>query len=319
MDESGRKVGIVGAGYVGATTAYTLLLSGLASELALVDISRDKAEGEAMDLRHGIPLCPPADIRVGGYEELAGADIVVLTAGVSQKPGETRIDLLRRNVAVFEAIVPQVVRHAPGALLLVVTNPVDILTHETLRISGYPRQRVIGSGTVLDTSRLRYLLSQHTGIDARNVHAYVLGEHGDTELVAWSQATIAGMPLEAYCRACGACARKLDDVARADFDEQVRSAGYEIIRRKGATYYAVALAVRRIVEAILRDERSILTVSTAVEGLYGLPDVCLSVPCIVGAGGVVRPLQIPLTGAELEKLARSAAALGQALRDVRGA
>ncbi len=308
---TGYKVGIVGTGFVGSTTAYTLLLSGMVSELALVDLNLEKAQGEAMDLRHGIPLCPPAEILVGDYECLSGSDIVILTAGVNQREGETRLHLLKRNEEVFASIVPKVVANAPDAILLVVTNPVDILTHVTQRLSGFAPERVIGSGTVLDTSRLRYLLSQVVDVDAGNIHSYVLGEHGDTEFVAWSLTSIAGMELDEFCANNG-CA--LGEGKQEALEKEVRGAAYEIIRRKGSTYYAVAVAVQRIVRAILRDEQSILTVSSNVRGLYGgLADVCLSLPCVVGGSGIVRVMNVPLCAEEHAKLVYSADTLRTAL------
>lgn len=318
MNTVRRKAAIVGAGQVGATTAYTLLISGLLTELVLVDLNEKKALGEAIDISHGMPLCPPADIRQGGYEDMAGSDIVILTAGASQKPGETRMDLLRKNVKVFESIVPQVVKYAPDAIIVVVTNPVDPLTYETIRLSGLPASRVIGSGTVLDTSRLRYLLGRHTGIDPRDIHTFVLGEHGDSELAAWSLTTISGMGLDEYCRACGGCDKLLSQVAREEFDGEVRNVAYTIIDLKGATYYAVALAVRRIVEAILRDEKSILTVSSMLTGQYGLNDVCLSLPAIVGMNGIEQALEISLNDDERAKLIKSAGIIRDAIDNDRG-
>lgn len=302
ISDGGHKAVIVGAGQVGATTAYTLLISGLFSELVLIDINRDKALGEAMDIAHGMPLCPPADVRMGDYPDCEGAEIVIITAGLNQRPGETRRDLTEKNISVFRSIVPQIVRYAPDAILLVVTNPVDILTRETLRISGFPPERVIGSGTVLDTSRLKYLLGNHTGVDPRNIHAFILGEHGDSEFAAWSVTHIAGMDLTEYCRGCGNCAGTLDRETARKIEEEVRRAAYTIIGLKGATYYAVALAVRRIVEAILRDEHSILTVSSLLTGQYGISDICLSLPTVVGSKGIVNILPIPLSERELESL-----------------
>ena len=305
MRVTGNKVAIVGAGQVGSTTAFALLDSGLVSDLALIDINTVKAGGEALDLAHGIPLCPPADVVCGDYDACTGADIVVISAGVNQKKGESRIDLTRRNVAVFRDVVPRIAHSAPDAILLVATNPVDILTFEALRLSRFERERVIGSGTVLDTSRLRYLLSRHTGVDARNVHTYVLGEHGDSELPVWSLTRIAGMTMDQFCENCPGCQGRLSQIARDEFDEQVRHVAYTIIEKKGATYYAVALAIRRIVEAILRDERSILTVSTLLQGQYGLENVCLSLPAIVGARGAERAMQVPLDMQELDALRMS--------------
>ena len=290
MRKQGNKIVVVGAGQVGATTAYTLLVSGLVSDLVLIDLNQKKAQGEVLDLAHGIPLCPPADIKVGDYPDCENADIVVLTAGANQKPGETRMDLTRKNIAVFRQIVPKVVKYAPHAI------------------------QVIGSGTVLDTSRLRYLLSQHTGVDPRNVHTYVLGEHGDTELPAWSLTSIAGMGMDEYCSLCASCQGSLSQTVRAEFDDKVRNAAYRIIEGKGATFYAVALAVRRIVEAILRDEQSILTVSSLLTGQYGLDGVCLSLPCIVGVNGVEQVLPIHLSDEEMAQLRTSADAIRAAIR-----
>ena len=313
MNEKGTKAVVIGAGQVGAATAYTLMLSGLVSELVIIDLNTNKAKGEALDIVHGMPLCPPAEVYAGDYADCAGADIVIITAGANQKPGETRLDLLAKNRAVFASIVPQAVKYAPDALYLVVTNPVDALTLETIRLSGLPANRVIGTGTVLDTSRLRYLLSQHTGVDPRNIHAFVLGEHGDSEFVAWSRASIAGMTMDEYCADCGRCKGPLSDILDSDIEQQVRRAAYSIIELKGATYYAIAVSVRRIVEAVLRDERSILTVSTLLEGQYGLNGACLSVPAIVGRQGVERVLEVGLSDAEKARLAASAQAIKAAM------
>ncbi|HML49355.1 MAG TPA: L-lactate dehydrogenase [Clostridia bacterium] len=313
MANRGNKVAIVGAGQVGSTCAYTLLLSGLVSELVLIDLNEKRVRGEVLDLSHGTPLCPPAEIVAGQYPDCKDADIVILAAGVSQRPGETRMDLVRRNAKVFESIVPQVVRYAPEAILLVVTNPVDVLTYVTSRLSGLPAGRVIGSGTVLDTSRLRFLLSRHTQVDPRNIHTYVLGEHGDSELPAWSLTSIAGMTMDEYCGLCNRCESRLSEVVRAQFDEQVRNVAYEIIEAKGATYYAVALAVRRICEAILRDEQAILTVSSVLDGQYGLSGLALSLPVVLGRQGVREVLPIHLDAEEMEKLNLSAAAIRTAV------
>ncbi len=300
-----RKIAVIGAGRVGAATAYTLALSalaGTASEIVLVDIDEKRARGEALDIAHGLPLYAALDVKSGGYDEIANADLVVITAGVGQKSGETRMELLERNRAVFASIVPEVVRSAPNAVLLVVTNPVDILTLEALRLSGLPAERVIGTGTVLDTSRLKYLLSQHTGVDPRSIHACVLGEHGDGEFVAWSRASIAGLSLDEYCAACGRCRGPMSEQVNRQFEQNVRRAAYEIIDMKGSTCYAIALAVRRIAEAILRDEHSILTVSTLAQGQYGLHDLCLSLPAVLGARGVERVLEPGLDRAERARL-----------------
>lgn len=309
VSSGGHKAVIVGAGHVGATTAYTLLTSGLVSELILIDVNRDKALGEAMDIAHGMPLCPPADVRPGDFPDCADADVVIITAGLNQKPGETRRDLTEKNLSVFRSIVPQIVRYAPDTILLVVTNPVDVLTRETLRLSAFPPERVIGSGTVLDTSRLKYLLGLQTGVDPRNIHAFILGEHGDSEFAAWSATHIAGMDLHEFCQSCGSCENPLTEQRMKEIEEEVRRAAYTIIGLKGATYYAVAVAVRRIVEAILRDEQSILTVSSLLTGQYGLNDVCLSLPTIVGSRGIEHVLPVPLNGSELYSLQACAKAV----------
>lgn len=313
MRDQGVKIGIVGAGQVGATCAYTLLISGLLTNLVLVDINEKKARGEVLDLAHGIPLCPPAEIICGQYEDLEGADIVIIAAGASQRPGETRMDLLRKNVAVFESIVPEIVRYAKDAILLVVTNPVDVLTYVTGKLSGFSSERVIGSGTVLDTSRLKYLLSTHTGIDARNIHTYVIGEHGDSELATWSLTNIAGLTMDEFCTHCNRCDGNLAQGIKARFDDEVRNVAYTIIERKGATFYAVALAVRRIVEAIIRDEHSILTVSSLLMGEFGIDDVCLSLPSVVSARGVEQIVPIQLSDEEHRLLKHSATAIRRAI------
>lgn len=313
MTKFSNKITIVGAGNVGATTAYTLLLSGLVSELVLIDIDKKKAKGEMLDLSHGIPLCPPAQIISGDYPDCKNSDIVIITAGANQKPNETRMDLTKKNVEVFKEIVPQVIKYAKDTILLIVTNPVDVLTYVSQKISGLPPNRVIGSGTVLDTSRMRYILSEHTNIDPRNIHTYIIGEHGDTEVACWSTTSIAGMDLNTFCERCNTCDCNLYEYSENQFYEQVKNAAYEIIDLKGATYYAVALAVRRIVECILRDEKSILTVSCLMQGQYGLEDVYLSVPAIVGSGGIEKILEIPLSQDEKEKLKFSADSIKNAI------
>ncbi len=300
------RIAVVGAGNVGATFAYTLLLSGLAAEIVLIDVHRDKAEGEAMDLNHSVPLAYPTRIWAGDYPDCAGAAVTVVAAGAAQKPGETRLDLLQRNAAVFRQIVPQVMRYNPGGILLIATNPVDILTYVTWKLSGLPAQRVLGSGTVLDTARFRYLLGQHFGVDPRSVHAYIVGEHGDSEIPAWSLANIAGMRLGAFCAAHGfSC----DEATMESIFHQTRDAAYRIIELKGATYYAVAIGLLRIVQAILRDEKAVLSVSGLIEGLYGIVDVCLSLPSVVGRSGIERTLHLDLNPQEVEGLQRSAGVL----------
>lgn len=303
------KVAVVGAGFVGSTTAYTLMVSGLVSEIVLIDINKEKAEGEVMDMNHGMPFVRPVDMYTGDYKDCAGADIVILTAGANQKPGETRIDLVKKNTEIFKGIIEQILKYNTDCIILVVTNPVDILTYVTYKLSGFPKNRIIGSGTVLDTSRFRYLIGQKVDIDPRNVHAYIIGEHGDTEVAAWSLANIAGIPIDRYCQSLERC---LDEAARKEIFQNVKNAAYHIIDKKGATYYAVALAVRRIVEAIVRNENSILTVSSLIEGHYGINDIALSLPSLVNRQGIVNVLDLPISDKELMLLSKSASALKEA-------
>jgi L-lactate dehydrogenase len=298
-----HRVAIVGAGHVGATTAYALLLSGLAPEIVLIDLDAQRAQGEAMDLMHAVPFSDPVRVWAGGYEDVDGAAVVVLTAGTNQRPGETRLQLLGRNAAILREIVPQVIARAPDAILLMTTNPVDVLTWATLATSALSPGRVIGSGTILDTARFRSLLSRVFGVDARSVHAHIIGEHGDTEVAAWSIATIGGMPIAEFQAASG---RVLDRESRERIVTDTRRAAYEIIERKGATYYAVAAGVVRIIQAILRDESTVLTVSSRLTGSYGLEDVCLSLPCIVNRSGIAQLLDPPLAAEELSALRHSA-------------
>lgn len=299
------KVSVIGAGFVGSTTAYTLMLSGLVSEVILVDVNKSKAEGEVMDMNHGMAFIRPVRMISGDYSDCKGSDIVIITAGANQKPGETRIDLINKNFAIFKTIISELKKYCADSILLVVTNPVDILTYVTYRLSGFEKSRVIGSGTVLDTARFRYMLSEDTGIDARNVHSYIIGEHGDSEVATWSLTNIAGMDMDYFCNTCNRC----NGSSREHIYNEVKNAAYSIIERKGATYYAVALAVRRIVEAIMRDENSILTVSSIIEGQYGLNDVCLSLPTIVNRKGIERVLTLDLAENEKELLNKSGASL----------
>lgn len=297
------RVVVVGTGNVGSTFAYALLLSGLASEIVLIDANHKKAEGEAMDLNHAVPFAPPARIWAGDYKDCAGAAVTVVTAGTGQKPGESRLDLLKRNAGIFGQIIPQVAQHNPDGILLIATNPVDILTYVSYKISGLPGQRVMGSGTILDTARFRYLLSQYFGVDPRSVHAYIIGEHGDSEVPVWSLANIAGMRLPNFCAQQGL------EYRQEDMDQifyQTRDAAYDIIERKGATYYAVAAGIMRIVEAILRDQSTVLSVSSLIEDYCGVQDVCLSLPSVIDGGGVEKVLRLELNQEEVDGLCRSA-------------
>lgn len=299
-----RKIAVVGVGAVGSATAYAVMISGLVSELVLVDINRERAEGEAMDLAHGASFIKPIRIYAGEYEDCRDADIVIFCAGANQKPGETRLDLVQRNFAVLKDVLENLMPLKDDGILLMVSNPVDILTYAALRLTRLPPAQVIGSGTVLDSSRFRYLLSQYCQVEPRNIHAYVVGEHGDTEVPLWSLANIAGMPVQEFC-----CWRGVPCLDPEEISRRVREAAYEVIARKGATYYAIGLAVKRICESILRDENSILTVSGLVDGEYGIAGVCLTLPSIVNRKGRARVLAVPLAAREEEALHHSARTL----------
>lgn len=299
-----QKCAVIGCGFVGSTTAFSLMQSGLFSEMVLIDVNQKKAVGEAMDLTHGLPFLSPMQIYAGDYSDLRDAALIVITAGAGQKPGETRTDLVHRNVEIFRSIVGQIVRYTRDAILLVVTNPVDVLTYVTLKLSGYPPNRVIGSGTVLDTARLKHLVGRHLGVDSRNVHTFIIGEHGDSELPVWSSANVSGIDLNHFCDICATCGGQMNELQPLFND--VRDSAYHIIEAKGATYYAIALAVNRIAASIVRDENSVLPVSTLVDGHYGLSDVCLGLPAIVGQEGVREVLEIPLNDEESANLQASA-------------
>jgi L-lactate dehydrogenase len=306
MQAQPTRVAIVGTGNVGSTFAYALLLSGLAAEIVLIDANHTKAEGEAMDLNHTVPFTYPTRVWAGTYADCAGAAVTVISAGAAQKPGETRLDLVKKNTAIFKQIVPEVARQNPDGLIIVATNPVDILTYVTWRLSGLPAQRVIGSGTILDTARFRYLLSQHFGVDPRSVHAFIIGEHGDSEVPVWSLANIAGMRLDDYCKAQG---MTLDQPAMDKIFRQTRDAAYHIIQRKGSTYYAVAAGLMRLVEAILRHQSTVLPASSLIADYYGINDVCLSLPTVVDRGGVENVLRLALIDSEVEAVRHSSEVL----------
>ncbi len=312
---SSRKVGVIGTGFVGSSFAFALMIRGLASELVLVDANREKAEGEVMDFSHGLSFTRPMKISAGSYDDLAGCQVVVLTAGAGQKPGESRLDLLSRNAAIFRSIVPEIVKHNPDGILLIATNPVDILTFTALTQSGMDPRRVVGSGTILDTSRFRFLLGQYYEVDPRSVHAYIVGEHGDSEIPLWSLANIGGVRLQEFAPLMN------KNYNQADMDalfREVRDAAYEIIRRKGATYYAIGLGLVSIVEAILGNHRRVLSVSTLMTGHYGVKDICLSLPCVVGANGVEDILTLNLSPEEEEGFRRSGTTLKQTYATIRG-
>jgi len=307
------RVAVVGVGSVGATFAYALLLSGLAAEIVLIDANHAKAEGEAMDLNHTVPFAHPTRIWAADYSDCAGAAVTVLAAGGNQKPGETRLDLLKKNASIWRSIVPEVAKHNPEGILLIATNPVDVLTYAAGKLSGLPWKRVIGSGTILDTSRFRYLLSQHFGVDARSVHAYIIGEHGDSEVPVWSSANIAGMRLSQFCKAQ---AISDDKHAMENIFLQTRDAAYRIIERKGATYYAVAAGLMRITEAILRDQSTVLSISSLINNYYGLSDVCFSLPTVIDRGGVEQVIHLELDKDEVEKLRQSAELLKTTIKSL---
>lgn len=318
------KVGIVGAGYVGATCAYALVMRGVGREIVLVDKNRERAQAEADDIYHAVPFAHPLRVRDGDYRDLADSRVVVVAAGVAQKPGETRLQLLQRNAAVFQEVIPSILDHAPRAVILVVSNPVDILTHLAARYAsqhGTPAGRVMGSGTALDTARFRALLGESLGVDSIHVHAYVVGEHGDSEVLAWSSVKIGGLPLDEYCRANeGYCVRYLPDLSdarlRNEIDQQVRKAAYHIISGKGATYYGIASAVSYIVNVILRDQRSILTVSAPMGAVEGVADVSLSLPHVIGGDGVLANFVPALNPEESAALKKSANVIRNAIDEL---
>jgi len=311
------KITIIGAGFVGSTIAYTMMLSGLVSEIVLLDINKDKAEGDVLDLNHGLSFTTPIKITGGDdYSAIAGSDMLIITAGVGQRPGESRIDLLRRNASVFEDILNKSLKYCSSdTVLMVVTNPVDILTYIAVKISGLPKNMVIGSGTVLDTARLKFLIGEYTGIDPRNVHTYIIGEHGDTEVAAWSATNIAGVSLDEYCDVCKRCGTGVR-ICKDTFYEKTKNAAYEIIEKKGATFYAIALSVRRIVECIVGNENSILTLSSLLEGEYGISDICLSLPTVVNSRGADSLLDVPFSDEELKALTVSADTLSKLAREL---
>lgn len=307
-----RKVAVVGTGQVGSTFAFALMMSGLATSIVLIDVTRERAEGHVMDLNHGLSFVQPSRIYVGDYSDCKDANIVIVTAGASQKPGETRLDLVRKNTDIFKNIIPEIVQYSPR-MLLIVSNPVDVLTYVALKISEYPMNRIIGSGTILDTARFRYLLSSHCAVDPRNVHAYIIGEHGDSEVPVWSQVNIGGVSFRQYCSICG---RNCPDNVREEIFNQVKNAAYEIIKRKGATNFAIGLALVRIVGSILRDENSVVTVSTLVDGYYDIGDVCLSTPVILNRNGISKILKIGLDESEVKKLQASANVLKNVIKSL---
>jgi len=310
-----RKVAVVGAGAVGSTFCYALAQSGLAEEIAVIDRNENLVRGQVLDLVHGQPYFPTVSIRVGDASDYADAQLIVITAGAAQRPGETRLQLLQKNAAIVRGIVDDIFARESAATIVIVSNPVDVLTAVAQKRAGGARGRIIGSGTVLDSARFRYLLSQRCGVDIHNVHAYILGEHGDSEFAAWSMTHLAGIPVAEYCRRCGRCSD--GPAEREALVDEVRRSAYHIIESKGSTCYAIALALVRIVGAVLRHERSVLTVSTRLEGEFGLTGDCLGVPCVVGRDGVERVLETRLPRREQAALERSAAVLRETAAAIR--
>jgi L-lactate dehydrogenase len=298
------KIVIVGAGFVGTTFAYSLLIHGLASQIVIIDVDRQRAEGEVMDLNHGMPFAFPAKIWAGDYVDCRDADIVVIAVDRGQKIAQSRLDLAEGNFQILKQIVPSIAKYSKECILLVVSNPLDVMTYAALKLSGFPANRVIGSGTLLDTARLRYLLGENLQVDPRNVHAYIIGEHGDSEVPVWSLANVAGIRLKDYCPICNV---PYDTEAFNDLFLKVKNAGYEIIRRKGRTNYAVALSLTKIVESIIRDENAIVTVSCLLKNYHGVSDICLSVPVILNRTGVKETIQLPLDEKEIADFQKSAA------------
>ena len=315
MNTNPRKAAIVGCGFVGASIAFRFLQQGLFSHLVLLDANREKAEGEAMDLSDGLPYGSAMEITAGSYDDIADCALVVITAGANQKPGESRLDLIGRNTAIMQGILKEITARDFGGILLIVSNPVDVLTYAAWKMSGYPRERVIGSGTVLDTGRLKQLLGEELRVDSRNIHAFIIGEHGDSELAVWSEANVSGLALEDFCRIRGQALRPgdMDRLYR-----EVRDSAYEIIRRKGVTCYGIAMAVGRIASCIVKDEHAVLPISVALDGQYGLNGVALSLPSLVGRGGLEEILEIPLSPEEQHALDVSARQMLEAIAALGG-
>ena len=305
-----RKVVMIGCGFVGAACSFAIMQSGLFSEMVLIDADKSKAEGEALDISHGVPFAKPIKIYAGDYDDIKDASLIIVTAGANQKPGETRLDLVKKNISIFKSIIPEIKKRDFNGVLLIVANPVDILTTVAQKLSGLPENKVIGSGTVLDTARLKYELGNHLNVDSRSVHAFIIGEHGDSEIAAWSSANVSGIPLNKFCEMRG---HFNHDEAMKRIAENVKNSAYEIIEKKKATYYGVAMAVKRICEAIVRDEKSILPISSLMKGDFGIEGISLSMPAIVGKDGVECLVPIQLNEEEISKLQQSAQTLKNTL------
>ena len=314
MSIDSRKVVVVGCGFVGSSSAFALMQSKLFSEMVLIDADHDRAEGEAMDISHGMAFASPMKIYAGTYDDITDAAVIVITAGANQKPDETRLDLIRKNSAIMKSIIGEIKKRPFEGILLIVSNPVDILTYIALKESGYPANRVIGSGTVLDTGRFRYELGEHLEVDSRSIHAFIIGEHGDSELAAWSEARVGGMPIHDFCELRG---HYDHEASMEKIFNSVKNSAYEIIARKHATYYGIAMAVMRIVSSIIRDEHSVLPVSCYLDGHYGLNNLCIGVPAIVGSSGIEKVLDIPLSKDESERLTNSVRTLKNVIGELK--
>lgn len=307
-----RKAAVIGCGFVGSSSAFALMQSGLFSEIALLDSNRDRAEGEALDISHGVPFAGQSRIYAADYDEIMDSAIIIITAGAAQKPGETRLDLVNKNVGIFKSILPEIAKRNYEGIILVVANPVDILTLAAIKYSGLPENRVIGSGTVLDTARLKMELGAHLSVDSRSVHAFIIGEHGDSEMVAWSSANVSGVPLHDFCELRGHFNHQK---AMNEIAEKVKNSAYEIIEKKKATYYGIAMSVVRICRAVVMNEKSVLPVSSMMHGEYGIEGISLSMPVIVGSDGIETRVPIVLDREEQEKLKASADALRKTATD----
>lgn len=303
-----RKAAMIGCGFVGSASAFALMQSGLFSELVLIDANHDKAEGEAMDIAHGLPFAGQMKIYAGDYDDIVDAAVIIVTAGAAQRPGETRLDLVNKNVNIFKSIIPEIAKRNYKGILLIVANPVDILTYTAVKLSGLPENRVIGSGTVLDTARLKYALGEHLEVDSRSVHSFIIGEHGDSEIVAWSSTNVSGIPVNDFCELRG---HFNHEEAMHRIADDVKNSAYDIIEKKGATYYGIAMSVKRICECIMRDEKSILPISSMMHGEYGISDICLSMPTVVGREGVETRVPIQLNEQEESALSASAEQLSK--------
>ena len=305
-----RKAVMIGCGFVGSASAFSLMQSGMFSEMVLIDVDKNKAEGEALDISHGLPFAKPMKIYAGNYDDIKNASVVIITAGANQKEGETRLDLVKKNINIFKSILPEIKKRKYNGILLIVANPVDILTTVAIKLSGLPENKVLGSGTVLDTARLKYQLGEHLNVDSRSVHAFIIGEHGDSEIAAWSSANVSGIPLHNFCEMRG---HFNHDEAMERIANDVKNSAYEIISKKHATYYGIAMSVKRICEAIIRDEKSIMPISSMMHGEYGIDGISLSMPAIVGKDGVECHVPIQLNDEEIKNLQISARTLKEVL------